>query len=203
MVEKLDVMLEDLTPEGASNELKAAIKLTQILLGEGIGLFGAFATLLNQKRSGILNGFNDVNEWSLLDEAEHVAKNIRVVEEMEKDLSEVERVALKNITLKFVDMFEQAEEKYIDLVFEMGGAEGLTAKEMKGYIKYLGKLRLYQRGYVSLKDVPKNPLEWMEWLLGANKHSNFFEKKVTDYQHSELPGEVNYNKYRHLLEKVA
>ena len=74
---------------------------------------------------------------------------------------------------------------------------------MKGYIKYLGKLRLYQRGYISLAEVPKNPLEWMEWLLGANRHSNFFEKKVTDYQHKELPGEVNYNKYRHLLENPA
>lgn len=203
MVEKLDLMLEDLTPEGASDELNVAIKLTQIFLGEGIGLFGAFATLLNQKRSGILNGFNDVNEWSLLDEAEHVSKNILVVSEMEKDLTEVERITLKEITFKFVEMFEKAEDKYIDLVFEMGGAEGLTAEQMKGYIKYLGKLRLYQREYVGLKDIPPNPLEWMEWLLGAGRHSNFFEKKVTDYTHKELPGSVNYNKYRHLLEKVA
>lgn len=203
MVDKLDIMLEDLTPEGASDNLRAAIKLTQIFLGEGIGLFGAFATLLNQKRSGILNGFNDVNEWSLLDEAEHVAKNILVVQEMEKDLSEVERLALRNVTFQFVEMFEQAEDKYIDLVFDMGGAEDLTSGDMKGYIKYLGKLRLYQRGYISLAEVPKNPLEWMEWLLGANRHSNFFEKKVTDYQHKELPGEVNYNKYRHLLENSA
>lgn len=35
MVDKLDVMLEDLTPEGASNNLRAAIKLTQIFLGSG------------------------------------------------------------------------------------------------------------------------------------------------------------------------
>lgn len=62
MVDKLDAMSEDIFPDGSSDELKASIKLTQIFLGEGIGLFGAFATLLNLKRNGILNGFNDINE---------------------------------------------------------------------------------------------------------------------------------------------
>jgi ribonucleotide reductase beta subunit family protein with ferritin-like domain len=201
MVDKLDTMSEDIVPVGARNELRAAIKLTQIFLGEGIGLFGAFATLLNQKRSGILNGFNDINEWSLKDEQEHVVNNIRTVSEMEIDLTEVERLVLRDCTFKFVEKFEQAENTYIDLVFEMGGAEDLTSEEMKGYIKYLGKLRLFQRGYISLAEVPVNPLGWMEWLLGANKHKNFFESKVVDYVHKELEGEVNYNKYRHLLDK--
>jgi ribonucleotide reductase beta subunit family protein with ferritin-like domain len=200
MMDKLDVMTEDLTPEGASDNLKAAIKLTQIFLGEGIGLFGAFATLLNMKRSGILNGFNDVNEWSLKDEQEHVSKNIEVVKVMEDDLTEVEKLVLRNVTFTLVENFEKTEDKYIDLVYNMGGAEGLSAVDMKGYIKYLGKLRLFQRGYISLKDVPKNPLEWMEWLLGANKHKNFFESKVVDYVHKELSGEVNYNRYLHILE---
>lgn len=204
MVDKLDAMSEDVVPEGASDKLKAAIKLTQILLGEGIGLFGAFATLLNMKRQGILNGFNDINEWSLKDESEHVLNNIKVVSEMEKDLSEIEKIALKDATIQFVERFEKAEFKYLELVFDMGGSENLTLEQMKDYIRYLGKLRLFQRGYVPLKEVPKNPLEWMEWLLGANRHSNFFEKKVVDYVHKELDGEINYNRYRHILaEKSA
>ncbi|QGH72511.1 MAG: bifunctional gluaredoxin/ribonucleoside-diphosphate [Myoviridae sp. ctThM1] len=204
MVDKLDAMSEDVVPDGASDKLKAAIKLTQILLGEGIGLFGAFATLLNMKRQGILNGFNDINEWSLKDESEHVLNNIKVVTEMEKDLSEIEKIALKDATTQFVERFEEAEFKYLELVFDMGGSENLTLGQMKDYIRYLGKLRLFQRGYVSLKEVPKNPLEWMEWLLGANRHSNFFEKKVVDYVHKELDGEINYNRYRHILaEKSA
>lgn len=199
MVDKLDVMVEDLTPEGATDQLRAAIKLTQILMGEGIGLFGAFATLLNQKRSGILNGFNDINEWSLKDEQEHVINNIRTVKAMEEDLTEAEKIALKEITFILIDNFKKAEYVYIDLVFEMGGAEDLTAEDMKSFIDYLGLLRLYQRGYVGLKEVPKNPLEWMEWLLSAGKHKNFFETRVSDYVHKELPGEVNYNKYLHIL----
>lgn len=195
MVEKLDVMAQDIVPPGSSDNLRAAIKLTQILLGEGIGLFGAFATLLNQKRYGLLPGFNDINEWSLKDEAEHVLNNVKTVGEMRNDLTEVEELTLETVTLKFVERFKQAEYKYLELVFEMGGAEGLTLEEMKAYIDYLGALRLYQLGYITLREVPANPLPWMEWLLGANKHSNFFEKKVADYVHKELPGTINYNRY--------
>ena len=203
MVDKLDIMADDVVPFGARDELRATIKLTQILLGEGIGLFGAFATLLNQKRHGIMNGFNDINEWSLKDEQEHVTNNISTVKEMCLDLTEVERMALEYVTRRFVDRFREAEYRYLELVFEMGGAEGLSLAEMKGYIDYLCQLRLFQLGYVSLSDVPVNPLPWMEWLLGANKHSNFFEKKVTDYVHKELPGDINYNRYLRFLPGAA
>lgn len=203
MVDKLDIMAEDVVPFQARDELRATIKLTQILLGEGVGLFGAFATLLNMKRCGIMNGFNDINEWSLKDEQEHVINNINTVKEMRIDLTEVERMALEYITRRFIDKFREAEYCYLELVFEMGGAEGLTLAEMKGYIDYLCQLRLFQLGYCQLADVPVNPLPWMEWLLGANKHSNFFEKKVTDYVHKELPGEINYNRYRHMLPGAA
>lgn len=203
MVDKLDIMAEDVVPAGARDELRAAIKLTQILLGEGVGLFGAFATLLNQKRHGIMNGFNDINEWSLKDEQEHVTNNIRTVKEMRLDLTEVEQMALEYVTRRFVDKFKAAEHRYLELVFELGGAEGLTLAEMKGYIDYLCQLRLFQLGYVELADVPLNPLPWMEWLIGANKHSNFFEKKVTDYVHKELPGTINYNRYLHMLPEAA
>lgn len=199
MVEKLDVMSEDMVPSGASVELDSAIKLSQILLGEGIGLFAAFATLLNFKRQGVLVGFNDINEWSLKDEQEHVLNNIKVLKEMRKCLNEKENIILDETIASFVKAFEQAEFKFIDLVFEMGGAEGLTAKEMKDYIVYLCHLRLYQLGIVEASDIPPNPLDWMEWLLSGNKHANFFEKKVVDYTHGGLEGDVNYSKYLGLV----
>lgn len=203
MREKLDVMAKDMTPKDARDELIAAIKLTQILLGEGIGLFGAFSTLLNMKRHGIFIGFNDINQWSLKDENEHVINNIRIIFEMRKDLTEEELTILRKVTYEFVDAYKAAEYKYLELVFEMGGSEGLTLQQQKDYIHYLGQLRLYELGYIGLTEVPQNPLEWMEWMLGANAHSSFFEKKVVDYVHGKLEGKVNYSKYKHLLENVV
>ena len=65
MREKLDVMGAQYFEDANRDELKAAILIAQILLGEGVGLFGAFASLLNFKRWGLLIGFNDINQWSL------------------------------------------------------------------------------------------------------------------------------------------
>lgn len=198
MVDKLDVMSVDMTPDGASKELQTCVLLSQVLLGEGIGLFAAFATLLNLSRHGILIGFNDVNEWSLKDEQEHVTNNIRALKEARKSLSELENEALDRCITAFIEAYKQAEHKFIDLVFEMGGSEGLTAQEMKDYISYLCGFREYQLGLRSMKNVGKNPLEWMEWVLSGSKHGNFFEKKITDYAHGGLPGKVDYSKYLHL-----
>lgn len=198
MVDKLDVMTADVIPEGASEELETCVLLAQVLLGEGIGLFAAFATLLNLPRHGLMIGFNDVNEWSLKDEQEHVINNIRALKEGRKSLSELENEALDRVVIAFIEAYKQAEFKFIDLVFEMGGAEGLTAQEMKGYISYLCEFREYQLELRSMKDVGKNPLEWMEWVLSGSKHGNFFEKKITDYSHGGLPGKIDYSKYLHL-----
>lgn len=198
MVDKLDVMTADVIPEGASEELQTCVLLAQVLLGEGIGLFAAFATLLNLPRHGLMIGFNDVNEWSLKDEQEHVINNIRALKEGRKSLSELENEALDRVILAFIEAYKQAEFKFIDLVFEMGGAEGLTANEMKGYISYLCEFREYQLELRSMKDVGNNPLEWMEWVLSGSKHGNFFEKKITDYSHGGLPGKIDYSKYLHL-----
>lgn len=199
MREKLNVMAGEVPPF-ARDELVATVKLTNILLGEGIGLYGAFSTLLNMKRHGLLIGFNDINQWSLKDENEHVINNIRTVFEMRKDLTQEELQTLKDFTFKFVEAYKKAEYKYLDLVCEMGGSEDLSLEEKKAYIDYLGQLRLYELGYIGLTEVPENPLEWMDWMLSANAHSAFFEKKVVDYVHGKLGGEVNYNKYQHLLD---
>lgn len=195
MVDKLEAMTEDMVPAGASLELRACVLLAQILLGEGIGLFGAFATLLNQKRCGLLIGFNDVNEWSLKDEQEHVTNNIRALKAMMAALTEVERVVLQQVIEAFVERYRLAEHRYLELVFQMGGAEGLTLEQMKDYINYLCLFRLFQLGYVTWAEVGTNPLEWMDWILAGGKHDNFFEKKVTDYSHAGLQGPIDYSRY--------
>jgi ribonucleotide reductase beta subunit family protein with ferritin-like domain len=178
-----------------SNDFESARLLTTILLGEGIALFAAFASLLNLKRHGLLVGFNDVNQWSLVDEQEHVVNNIRVVAEMRKTLTEVENLELDKHIRHMVESYVSCEVRYIELSFSQGDQEDLTKEDMCGYIRYLGELRLYQLELLSYEKVRENPLPWMTWLLTGAKHDNFFEKKVTDYSHAGLSGEVDYTKY--------
>lgn len=194
MREKLDVMSRSFHTEGTSDNLAFAIDLSQIAIGEGVGLFGAFASLLNFKRWGKLVGFNDINQWSLRDEQEHVTYNFRVIAEVRKSLSEAENLELNSVLDKLLGAYIEAEHKFIDLVYELGNQEGLTKGELKEYILYLAELRKYQLGMLSVREVRKNPLPWMEWLVTGATHDNFFEKKVTDYSHG-LTGVVDYSKY--------
>ena len=115
-------------------------------------------------------------------------------------LLEVERILLLDIVDGLIMRYEQAEHKFLELVYEMGDQEDLTLEDAKNYISYLGELRRFQIGMISASEVRQNPLPWMEWMLTGASHSNFFEKRVTDYSHSGLEGEINYNRYHHLLD---
>lgn len=195
MRDKLDAMSEKFYEDGVRVELEAVIRLAQIAIGEGVGLFGAFTNLLNFKRWGKLVGFNDINQWSLLDEQEHVVNNFRTIKEMRKDLSEAENIYLNEVIYKILDAFVEAEFKYLDLVYKDGNQEDLTIEQAKENILYLRELRLYQLGMIGLSEVRKNPVPWMEWLVSGAKQDNFFEKRVTDYQHG-LSGTIDYAKYQ-------
>ena len=203
MVDKLDLMTKKWYPEDCRMELEVAINLSQILLGEGIGLYAAFANLLNFKRFGKLVGFNDINQWSLVDEQFHVSNNIKILREIQRELTEVENGELERVIKLMIDAYVEAEHKYIDLVYQHSNQQDMTKEDLKGYIIYLGEFREYQLGLRKFNEVRKNPLPWMEWLLSGEKHDNFFEKKVTDYVHGSLRGKVNYEKYQRILKEEA
>lgn len=194
MRDKIDVMGGKFFEDSNRDELKAAIILAQIAIGEGLGLFGAFTNLLNFKRFGKIIGFNDINQWSLIDEQEHVVNNFRTLREMRKDLSEVENLYLDNCIMTIIDAYVDAENNYLVLVYANGDQEDFTLQQAQENILYLKELRLYQMGMISLAEVRKNPAPWMEWLVSGAKHDNFFEKKVTDYSHG-ISGKVSYEKY--------
>lgn len=192
MQDKIDLM----TGKGINNNYDFAFELSRLLLGEGIGLFAAFATLLNFKRHGILIGVNDINQWSLLDENEHVLGNIIVLNEVRKGLTQQENAQLDADIIGLIDAYVEAEHRFIDLVFEIGDTQDLTKDDLKGYINYLGSLRGYQLGVYGEWQVSENPIPWIEFMLAGKNHDNFFEKRVTDYTHAGLAGQVDYSKYK-------
>ena len=198
MQDKIDLLTQDIGD--LSIPLNFCKYLCIVFLGEGISLFGAFACLLNLRRYAKLTGFNSVNEWSLKDEADHVEKNIMVFKEVRSSLRPDERDELEKFFNLTVDKYVQAEHNFFDLVFEQGDQEDFTKEQAKDFISYLGDLRKYQTGYVSKEDVPPNPIDWIDYILSAKTHTNFFESKVTDYSHKKLEGPVDYTKYLSKLE---
>ena len=198
MQDKIDLLTQDCGD--LTKPINFAKHLSVVLLGEGIALFGAFACLLNLRRFGLMQGFNTVNEWSLKDESEHVRNNIKVLEEVRKCLTEAENTELDRFIKRTVSSYVEAEKKFLELIYEMGDQQDLTLEKSSDFIEYLGELRLFQLGQISLEDVRENPLEWMDYILSGSTHTNFFENRVVDYSHSGLDGEVDYSKYSEACE---
>ena len=80
------------------------------------------------------------------------------------------------------------EDAFIDLAFQMGSLEGLTAEEVKQYIRFIGNRRLEQLGLNPIYDVKKNPLTWLDTMLNGVEHMNFFEGRATEYSKASTKG---------------
>ncbi|MBV9656234.1 MAG: ribonucleotide-diphosphate reductase subunit beta, partial [Acetobacteraceae bacterium] len=76
----------------------------------------------------------------------------------------------------------------IDLAFEQGAVEGLNAASVKSYIRYIADRRLTQLGLDPLFHVERNPLPWLDDMLNAVEHANFFENRATEYSRASTAG---------------
>ena len=82
------------------------------------------------------------------------------------------------------------EDRFLNLVFQMGDIEGLTQREMQQYIRYIADRRLLQLGLQPNYKVKDNPLEWLDTVLGV-EHQNFFEGRSTSYMKAGLRGNMD------------
>ena len=57
----------------------------------------------------------------------------------------------------------------------------LTSVDVKKYIRYIADRRLIALAMKGIFKVKKNPLSWVEEMINAPVHGNFFENRVTDY----------------------
>jgi ribonucleoside-diphosphate reductase beta chain len=83
------------------------------------------------------------------------------------------------------------EDAFIDLAFEMGPVPGMTAKEIKRYIRYIADWRLGQLGLQPIYMVEDHPLPWLAPLLNGVEHANFFETRATEYSKGATRGNWN------------
>ena len=80
------------------------------------------------------------------------------------------------------------EDKFIDLAYRLGDVKGLRAEEVKEYIRYIADRRLISMGMKGIYKRKNNPLPWVEEMINAPTHTNFFENRATDYAKGALSG---------------
>lgn len=200
MHDKIDV-ISNVDDRDHSIPKEFAKTLAQILLGEGIALFGAFSCMLNLRRTGLMMGTNVVNEWSLRDEEEHIEGNIMGFKDIYNSLSDEDKAEVDTFVRDIAIRYVEAEHAFVDMVFEMGPQEGMTKDDVKEYLMYLADFRMKSMDKPVIYGVENNPLDWMDWMLSGRNHMNFFEGRVTAYDHNGLQGEVDYSAYEGILEQ--
>lgn len=155
---------------------------------EGMQLFSSFIMLLNFTRFNKMNGMGQIISWSIRDESLHVDGMTWLFKEFLKEHRDIWTDELKSQLYIIAEKMVELEDKFIDLAFESGGIEGLTDEEVKKYIRYITDRRLIGLGMKGIYKVKVNPLPWVEEILNAPEHANFFEQRATAYSKGSLTG---------------
>jgi ribonucleoside-diphosphate reductase beta chain len=155
---------------------------------EGMQLFSSFIMLLNFPRHGMMKGMGQIVTWSIVDETMHAESMIKLFRTYIEENREIWNDELKSRIYTIAEKMVELEDKFIDLAFGMGGMPDLSANDVKTYIRYIADRRLISLGLKGIFKVKKNPLPWVEEMINAPTHTNFFENRATDYAKGALSG---------------
>jgi ribonucleoside-diphosphate reductase beta chain len=162
--------------------------------GEGMQLFSTFAILLSFKERGLMKGMSTIIEWSLKDETHHVESMIKLFRTFVQENPEIWTDHFKKEIYQTCREMVELEDRFIDLAFEQGDVKGCTAAETKTYIRYVADRRLLQLGLKPNYGVKENPYDWLDWMMTAHTHTNFFEGRATEYSKGGIKGwETGFN----------
>ena len=112
---------------------------------EGLQLFASFAILLNFPRHNKMRGMGQVVSWSVRDETLHCEGIIRLFHAFASETGALTN-AVRDDIVDCARTVVRLEDRFIDLAFELGPIDGLTAPDVKAYIRYIADWRLKQLG---------------------------------------------------------
>ena len=172
-------------------DTKEDIAKTMAVFGaftEGLQLFASFAILMNFPRHNKMKGMGQIVSWSVRDETLHTHSIIRLFRTFMQENPEIWTEELERDLYKACETIVTHEDAFIDLAFKAGDIEGLTADEVKSYIRYIADRRLGQLGLQPIYHTEKNPLPWLDAILNGVEHTNFFENRATEYSKASTQG---------------
>ena len=187
MVEKHEYVL-DISQKNSTLDNTATHIAVFSAFTEGMQLFSSFIMLLNFPRHGKMKGMGQIITWSIVDETMHAESMIKLFRTFIEENKEIWNDELKERIYSIAERMVELEDKFIDLCFNLGAIEGLTPEDVKTYIRYIADRRLISLGLKGIFKVKRNPLPWVEEMINAPVHTNFFENRATDYAKGALGG---------------
>jgi ribonucleoside-diphosphate reductase beta chain len=155
---------------------------------EGLQLFASFAILLNFPRFNKMKGMGQIVTWSVRDESLHCASIIKLFRTFVSENPEIWTEALQRELYKACETIVTHEDAFVDLAFELGAVEGLSSADIKSYIRFIADRRLAQLGLQPIYRIEAHPLPWLDTMLNAVEHANFFENRATEYSKAATRG---------------
>jgi len=190
MREKHDYLL-DLSSKNGTTASTAAHIAAFSAFTEGMQLFSSFIMLLNFPRHGKMKGMGQIVTWSIVDETQHAEGMIKLFRTYVEENKEIWNDDLKGQIYTIAEKMVSLEDMFISLAFRSGAITGLTEEEVKEYIRYIADRRLISLGLRGIFKRKKNPLPWVEEMINAPTHTNFFENRATDYAKGATKGDWN------------
>jgi len=188
MKEKHDYVL-NISSQNTTKENTATHIAVFSAFTEGMQLFSSFIMLLNFPRHGKMKGMGQIVTWSIVDETQHTENMVKLFRTYIEENREIWNDELKGRLYTIAERMVELEDKFIDLAFQMGAMEDLSAEDVKKYIRYIADRRLISLGLKGQFKVKRNPLPWVEEMINAPTHTNFFENRTTDYAKGALSGD--------------
>ena len=155
---------------------------------EGLQLFASFAILLNFPRLNKMKGMGQIVTWSVRDESLHCASIIKLFRTFISENPGIWTEEFRGDLYKACETIVTHEDAFVDLAFELGPVEGLAAGDIKAYIRYIANRRLIQLGLEEIYQERRHPLPWLDGMLNAVEHTNFFENRATEYSKAATRG---------------
>jgi len=153
---------------------------------EGVSLYSAFAVLYSFQLRNLLKGIGQQMKWSVRDESLHSRMGCQLFRQMcNEDRTLLS--ACRDDIAQAASTMVRLEEKYIDKMFEMGDIEGISANDLKQFIKKRANEKLIELGYLDLgsyfdyDEEAAGNLDWFYHLTGGHTHTDFFAVRSTDY----------------------
>ena len=153
---------------------------------EGVSLYSAFAVLYSFQLRNLLKGIGQQMKWSVRDESLHSKMGCTLFRHMCDEIPSLLNDC-RNDVIEAAKTMLDAEEKYIDKMFELGDIENLRAYDLKQFIRKRLNEKMVELGYIDLgeyfafdKKGAEN-LDWFYHLTGGHTHTDFFAVRPTDY----------------------
>ncbi|KAI7727840.1 hypothetical protein M8C21_013775 [Ambrosia artemisiifolia] len=156
---------------------------------EGIFFSGSFCAIFWLKKRGLMPGLTFSNELISRDEGLHCEFACMIYKLLVVKVSE-ERV--KGIVPEAVEI----EREFVCEALPCA-LVGMNGALMSGYIEFVADRLLGSLGCDKLYGV-KNPFDWME-LISLQGKTNFFEKRVGEYQKASVMSSLNGNGDDHVF----